>query len=150
MSEWIEGNMEIGVSERDGPALLDEEAAELPLWRAKWSLEHNMWLWYNTEDPSETRWDEWLYVDREGDDNPQAAGGQRSFWWNSRTNVSSWFPPKDPTRRTRACCWQRFVARMSQACVRMSLFYIKELDKAGIERLKRFEDTRGVNLEEMD
>ena len=58
MSEWIVGNMEIGVSERDGPALLDEEAAELPLWRAMWSFEHNMWLLYNTEDPSETRWDE--------------------------------------------------------------------------------------------
>ena len=103
---------------------------------------------------SETRWDEWLYVNREGLDNPQAAGGtrsaERSFWWNSRTGVSSWYPPKDPTRRTRACCWQRFVARMSQACVRMSLNYIAKLDGEGIERLKRFEDNRDAELEAMD
>ena len=115
------------MSERDGPALLDEEAAELratrgALWRAEWSFEHSMWYLYNTEDPSETRWDEWLYVNREGLDNPQAAGGtrsaERSFWWNSRTGVSSWYPPKDPTRRTRACCWQRFVDKCLIACRR--------------------------------
>ena len=30
------------------------------------------------------------------------------------------------------------------------MFYIKALDKAGRERLKRFEDNRDVKLEEMD
>ena len=113
-SMWT-ADEEIGVSERDGPDLdlLNEEAAERratcgALWRAEWSFEHSMWYLYNTEDPSETRWDEWLYVNREGLDNPQAAGGtrsaERSFWWNSRTGVSSWYPPKDPTRRTCAVC----------------------------------------------
>ena len=82
-----------------------------------------MWYLYNTEDPSETRWDEWLFVNREGLDNPQAAGGtrsaERSFWWNSRTGVSSWYPPKDPTRRTCAVCkWQRFVDKCLIACRR--------------------------------
>ena len=82
MSEWIVGSMwtadeEIGVSERDGPdlALLDEEAAELratrgALWRAEWSTEYSMWYLRNIV-TEETRWDEWLYVNREGLDNPQ-------------------------------------------------------------------------------
>ena len=74
----------------------------------------------------------------------------RGPFGGTRGQKSPWFPPKDPTRRTRACCWQRFVARMSQAWVRMSLFYIAELDGEGIERLKRFEDNRDVKLEEMD
>ena len=64
--------------------------------------------------------------------------------------MSSWYPPKDPTRRTRACCWQRFVAKCLIAIPRMSLYYISKLDKDGIENLKRLEDNRGVNLEEMD
>ena len=96
---------------------------------------------------SETRWDEWLYVNREKGGTRR---GDRSFWWNSRTGVSSWNPPKDPTRRTRACCWQRFVAKCLVAIPRMSLYYIAKLDKDGIEHLKRLEDNRGVNLEEMD
>ena len=58
---------------------------------------------------------------------------------------------KDPTRRTCAVCkWQRFVATCLIACRRMSLNYIAKLDEEGIEHLKRLEDNRGVNLEEMD
>ena len=152
MSEWT-ADEEIGVSERDGPDLdLRQRGA---LWLAEWSFEHSMWYLWNTEDPSETRWDEWIFVNREGLDNPQAAGGtrsaERSFWWNSRTGVSSWYPPKDPTRRTCAVCkWQRFVATCLIACRRMSLYYIAKQDEDGIEHLKRLEDNRGVNLEEMD
>ena len=138
--------------------MLDEEAAELratrgALWQAEWSFEHSMWFLWNIV-TEETRWDEWLFVNREGLDNPQAAGGtrsaERSFWWNSRTGVSSWYPPKDPTRRTRACCWQRFVDKCLIAIPRMSLYYIAKLDKDGIEHRKRFEDNRRVELEAMD
>ena len=58
---------------------------------------------------------------------------------------------KDPTRRTCAVCkWQRFVDKYLIACRRMSLNHIAKLDGEGIERLKRFEDNRGANLEEMD
>ena len=58
---------------------------------------------------------------------------------------------KDPTRRTCAVCeWQRFVATFLIACRRMSLNYIAKLDEEGIEHLKRIEDNRGVELEEMD
>ena len=144
---------EIGVGERDGPdlALLDQEAAELratrgALWRAKWSTEYSMWYLRNTV-TGETRWDEWLYVNRE---KGGTRGAEKSFWWNSRTGESSWYPPKDPTRRTRACCWQRFVDKCLIAIPRMSLYYIAKLDKDGIEHLKRFEDNRDVKLEDMD
>ena len=65
--------------------------------------------------------------------------------------MSSWYPPKDPTRRTCAVCkWQRFVDKCLILCRRMSFYYIAKLDKDGIEHLKRLEDNRGVNLEEMD
>ena len=145
-------NEEIGVGERDGPdlALLDQEAAELratrgALWRAEWSTEYSMWYLWNSF--GDTRWDEWQYINRE---KGGTRGAERSFWWNSRTGVSSWYPPKDPTRRTRACCWQRFVDKCLIAIPRMSLYYIAKLDKDGIEHLKRLEDNRGVNLEEMD
>ena len=58
---------------------------------------------------------------------------------------------KDPTLRTCAVCkWQRFVATFLIACRRMSLNYIAKLDEEGIEHLKRIEDNRGVELEEMD
>ena len=58
---------EIGVGERDGPDLdLRQRGA---LWLAEWSFEHSMWYLWNTEYPSETRWDEWLFVNREGLDN---------------------------------------------------------------------------------
>ena len=147
-------NEEIGVGERDGPdlALLDEEAAELratrgALWRAEWSTEYSMWYLRNTV-TGETRWDEWLYVNREKGGTRR---GDRSFWWNSRTGVSSWYPPQDPTRCTCAVCkWQRFVATCLIACRRMSLNYIAKLDEEGIEHLKRIEDNKGVELEGMD
>ena len=65
--------------------------------------------------------------------------------------MSSWNKPKDPTRRTCAVCkWQRFVATCLIACRWMSLYYIAKQDEDGIEHLKRLEDNRGVNLEEMD
>jgi len=58
---------------------------------------------------------------------------------------------KDPTRRTCAVCkWQRFVATLLIACIRMSLNFIAKLDEENIEHLKRIEDNRGVELEEMD
>ena len=153
MSELIVGNMwtaheEIGVSEHDGPALalLDEGEQSGALWEAEWSTEYSMWYLRNIV-TEETRWDEWLYVNRE---KGGTRGAERSFWWNSRTGVSSWYPPKDPTRRTRACCWQRFVDKCLIAIPSMSLYYIAKLDKDGIENLKRFEDNRGVELEAMD
>ena len=169
-SEWIVGNMwtakeEIGVSERDGPdlalleeeaakrdgpdlALLDEEEAKLRaklragLWRAEWSDEYSMWYLWDTV-TGHTLWDEWLYVNR--------GKGKMSFWWNSRTGVSSWNKPKDPTRRTCAVCqWQRLVATCSWACRRMALNHIAKLDREGIERLKSFEDNRDAEFQTMD
>ena len=58
---------------------------------------------------------------------------------------------KDPTRRTCAVCkWQRFVATFLIACIRVSLNYIAKLDEEDIEHIKRIEDNKGVELEEMD
>ena len=57
---------------------------------------------------------------------------------------------KDQTLRTCAVCkWQRFVATVLIACIRMSLNFIAKLDEEGIEHLKRIEDNRGVELEGM-
>ena len=65
--------------------------------------------------------------------------------------MSSWHPPQDPTRRTCAVCkWQRFVATCLIVCRRMSFYHIANLDKDGIEHLKRLEDNRDVKLEDMD
>ena len=36
------------------------------------------------------------------------------------------------------------------ACIRVSLNYIAKLDEEDIEHIKRIEDNRGVELEEMD
>ena len=117
------------------------------LWRAEWSDEYSMWYLWDTV-TGHTLWDEWLYVNRE---NGGTGSGDMSFWWNSRTGVSSWNKPKDPTRRTCAVCqWQRLVATCSIACRRMSLNHIAKLDREGIERLKRFEDNRDAEFEAMD
>ena len=144
---------EIGVRERDGPdlALLDEEA-ELratpgALWRAEWSTEDSMWYLWNIV-TKETWWDEWQYVNRGKD--------KRSFWWNTRTEVSSWHPPQDPTRRTQCavCKWQRCVATFLYECRRKSLDYIScilEVEgQRGIDHLKMLEHHRFVELEGMD
>jgi len=139
------------VWERDGPALalLDEGEQSGALWEAEWSTEYSMWYLRNTV-TGETRWDEWLYVNRE---KGGTRGAERSFWWNSRTGESSWYPPKDPTRRTRACCWQRFVVKFlisSRESIRVSLHFLANLDAEDLEHIKRLEGNRDVELEEMD
>ena len=58
---------------------------------------------------------------------------------------------KDPTRRTCAVCkWQRFVAKFLITYIRVSLHFLAKLDEEYIEHIKRIEDNRGVELEEMD
>ena len=60
---------------------------------------------------------------------------------------------EDPTLRTRACCWQRFVVKFlisSRESIRVSLHFLANLDEEDIEHIKRIEDNRGVELEEMD
>ena len=58
---------------------------------------------------------------------------------------------KDPTPRTCAVCnWQRFVAKFLITYIRMSLNFLANLDEEDIEHIKRIEDNKGVELEEMD
>ena len=58
---------------------------------------------------------------------------------------------KDPALRTCAVCkWQRFVAKFLITYIRVSLNFLAKLDEEDIEHIKRIEDNRGVELEEMD
>ena len=58
---------------------------------------------------------------------------------------------KDPTLRTCAVCkWQRFVAKFLITSIRVSLHFLANLDEEDIEHIKRIEDNKDVELEEMD
>ena len=58
---------------------------------------------------------------------------------------------KDPTLCARAVCkWQRCVAKFLITCIRASLHFLANLDEEDIEHIKRIEDNKDVELEEMD
>ena len=57
---------------------------------------------------------------------------------------------EDPTLRTRACCWQRFVVKFLITYIRVSLHFLANLDAEDLEHIKRLEGNRDVELEEMD